>query len=220
MIFTKDEYDWLHGVVFSPEFSGYKPEVREAPNGDGKIDTSKRYAHVAEKYAHADMMTDAHLRGFFARAHAEARRVAQALGVPEAFMPDARRGALRVLEYPAGAGSEMHTDFDLFTILCYRNDRDHYPTWEDSPLIFMAPEGERENSKAWKRLQKASPGMHVGEIGELVGLGPATPHEVLPCSHVQHSIVYFAIPPHEAQLPTFGGSVGAWLAGRLARSRY
>jgi hypothetical protein len=83
-------------------------------------------------------------------------RARHALGVPDAFMPSFDHGALRVLEYPAGAGSEMHTDVGLFTINCYRND----------PNAGL-PVGE----------------VHMGRIAREIGLcKAATPHQVLPCS--------------------------------------
>jgi len=220
MLFSQEEYARLHSIVFRDDYPGYKPSVREAPNGDGKIDATKRYAHVALKYLHkAGACTSfddwCFLFRCLSRAHREAERVAVKLGVPEQYLPHEMDATLRVLEYPPGAGSELHTDFDLFTLLCYRNTM----PGDDSPLIFMCNEGEQENSREWRKLQRTSPGMHLGEIGELVGLGKATPHYVLPEHETQHSIVYFAIPDHAAVLPS-QVTVGDWIKERIARSRY
>jgi hypothetical protein len=75
--------------------------------------------------------------------------------------------------------------------------------------------------------RKIDPHLHIGELGELVGLGPATPHKVVPRPYVQRSIVYFAMSDHEMRLPIGntrredGGrmTVGEWLKERMARSR-
>jgi hypothetical protein len=231
-MFTANEYKALHALAFSDQNPGYRPEVKEIPNGDGAIDQEKRYAHVAWKYI--DLMPRGFAREFFESAlycaHQTAHMVASALEVPKAFWPDVRFSALRVLEYPIGAGSAQHTDFDLFTCLLYRSTAG---LGDDDPLIFIAPEGEQEDSKRWRRQQKIHRGLHVGELGELIGLGPADAHAVLAHDEVQHSIVYFAIPDHAAVLPgrdrnnpttyehTPGNpaTVGAWISERIARSR-
>lgn len=195
-LFNQEDYEILHSLVFRPGYPGYKPEVIELPNGDGKADTQKRYAHVSAKHLTNHDYGDFARRRYLQRAWTEAIRVAHDLGVPEIYMPSFEHGALRVLEYPAGAGSAEHTDFDLFTLNLYRN----------TPNEGLGELGA----------------VHLGEIGEIVGLGKATPHHVLPSVRVQHSIVYFAIPDHKAPLPTFGGpdmSVGTWIADRIARSR-
>lgn len=205
MIF--DYTDWQKlSTLFQPDarYPGYKPEVKEIPNGDGKVDAEKRYLHVALKYDPPEWAI-----GYLARAHFEACRVAEALGVPAEFYPRVADGTLRVLDYPAGAGSNAHTDFDLFTVLCYRSESD--------ALV-------RVRAGGLDALDTISPGLHIGEIGELVGIGPATPHMVLPSAARQQSIVYFAIPDLAALLPTHGAqrtglTVGQWLKERYARSR-
>jgi hypothetical protein len=231
-----------------PPYAGYRPEVREAPNGDtreceqcsgigrarrgsndqwewpcksckgaGRVpntDVGKRYLHVAPKYLdkHPGLEWP---REYLARAHYEACRVAEALGVPDAYYPRVENGTLRVLEYPAGAGTAEHTDFNLFTVLCYRS---HPADLELS--------GARGTTRAASDVRiDMSPGLHIGEIGELVGLGPATPHHVPARPYAQQSIVYFALPANGAWLPTAPGRVpcvrvAEWLAERLARSRY
>lgn len=212
MLFTEADYKQLHGSVFQPGYPGYKPEVLELPNGDGKVDATKRYAHVASKYRHPDADVQTYLDAMLRHAHREAERVAVKLGLlGTLYMPKLEYGALRVLEYPAGAGSERHTDFDLFTVLCYRD--------QVSKLRLF--DGERD---PWE-LDDISKGLHMGELGELVGLGPATKHDVEPSETPQHSIVYFAIPDHAALLPGVhenyspGPTVGAWLTERMSRSR-
>jgi hypothetical protein len=260
-------------------YPGYKPEVREAPNGDTKacdacrgdgfgyttrngrtrggrctdcsgtgrvpnVDAegvcdafgclrrsgealagcsackgtgrtpAKRYLHVAPKYG-----PPAWAMAYLARAHYEACRVAEALNVPAAYYPRVADGTLRVLEYPPGAGTVEHKDFNLFTIVLWRStpedlERAHLDRLDGSPLA---------------KAQALSPGLHIGELGELVGLGPATPHRVPPRSYAQKSIVYFAMPDHAAKLPPTrdthglkrgGPTVGQWLKERMARSRY
>jgi hypothetical protein len=233
-------------------YAGYKPETREAPNGDTKacpraecdggytcygpgtpiskclvchgtgrvpnVDTGKRYLHVS--------LSDnppAWALEYLARAHWEACRVATALGVPPEFRPHEADATLRVLEYPAGAGSAEHTDFDLFTILCWRST--------PGDLELTAP-SENTTAEAIEQTRRRiaarslSPGLHIGELGELVGLGPATPHRVPARPYVQKSIVYFAMPDHGARLPplyrdqpNFPPTVGEWVAERIARSR-
>lgn len=66
---------------------------------------------------------------------------------------------------------------------------------------------------------------NLGEIGELIGLGKAPLHSVVPQPVSQYSIVYFAMPAHSAQFNTVDGgvlqrgTVGEWLKERIARSR-
>jgi hypothetical protein len=177
---NRETYDRLHSLVFREGYPGYRPGVREVPNGDGRVDQMP-YLHDGARLQ---------LECFLRAAHAEAVDIAMSLGL-KAFLPEFETGALRVLEYPAGVGGASHTDFDLFAV----------NLWRSCP----------------------NPGLgvgryHIGEIGELVGLGKAQPHSVEPLPEPQLSLVYFAIPPHEAVLPN-GLTVGAWLAERVARSR-
>jgi hypothetical protein len=198
--FTARDYAALHRIVFSTTtpYPGYRPEVIEAPAGDAaRQDVGKRYAHVATKYLRqytAGTASDHQmLDHYLCRAHGHAVQVALRLSVPEAFLPSYEHGALRVLEYPPGTGaSHVHTDSDLFTLNCYRN-------------------AANAGLGSWP--------MHVGRLGEQLGLGPAYDHYVLPSTEAQHSIVYFAIPDHEAVLPS-GETVGEWVARELAKMRY
>jgi hypothetical protein len=183
--------------LFGPEYAGYKPTVAEAPNGDGNVDHGKRYLHVALKYDPPEWA-----RFYLARAHWEACRVAEAIGVPDAFYPRVENGTLRVLEYPPGAGSAEHEDFDLFTVHCYRS----------TPDDFVRTRAVDERADAIRH------GVHIGQIGALVGLGKATPHAVVARDYAQQAIVYFAMPANGARLPS-GVTVAEWLADRYARSR-
>lgn len=235
-------------ALLASDYAGYKPEVAEAPNGDAKacdycagtgdgqtavdscqacggtgrvpnIDAQKRYLHVAEKYS-----PPAWARDLLARAHYEACRVAEALHVPATFYPRVADGTLRVLEYPAGAGSAEHTDFDLFTIVCWRETPEDLERTRPLDCEGVHSGGACASVRAAEAI---SPGLHIGEIGELVGLGPATPHRVPAREYAQRSIVYFAIPDHGARLlcpdhhiESCGpGTVGEWLKERMARSR-
>lgn len=194
-MFTEADYRLVHELVFRPDYPGYRPHVVEDPNRNGRVDAQKRFAHVACKYEHPDPGAQLYLHSLLMQAHRRALMAARDLGIPEAWLPRFELGALRVLEYPAGAGSEEHTDFDMFTIPCYRN------TFAPLKLDY----GEH-------------PGIVMGELGELIGLGKATPHSVEPRDFVQHSIVYFAIPDTSLRLPD-GRTVNEWLVEQLARAR-
>jgi hypothetical protein len=216
-MFTADDYATLAAIVFRDDYPGNATArgVVEAPNGDGNLDATKKYSHVATKYVKQWVDSGA-VRGFdpsvltlfnyMMRAHNRAVGVACELGVPAAFLPSFEHGALRVLEYPAGAGSAVHTDFDLFTLNLYRNVENY------GLGPFAMP-------------------VHMGELGELLGIsggqglgtggvGPAKafPHFVAPLDVVQRSVVYFAIPDHAAVLPG-GVTVGEWIKERITRSR-
>lgn len=206
---TEAQYNRLHEIVFAQAqtgeatYPGYRPEVIEAPNGDGQKDASKRYAHVAMKYLRqwvAPWYRYRELYDVLCEGHSLAMRVARELDVPELMLPSIEHSCLRILEYPPGAGSAPHTDFDLFTLALYR-DR---------------PEGFKRHHFTFTRAEHE---YQIGEIGQIAGLGPALRHEVLPLDVPQHAIVYFAIPDHAAELPD-GQTVGQWLAERVARSRY
>jgi hypothetical protein len=260
------------GGIGTGPYAGYKPDTREAPNGDTKlcpecegarvgqpravacktcgnsgrvpnVDTGKRYLHVALKYN-----PPAWALAYLARAHFEACRVAEALGVPAEFYPRVADGTLRVLEYPSaahnirgvhtvsgcvacgtsvlatrfdprgvcpalapGSGSAEHTDFDLFTVNLWRS------TPEDHEQIVIHDGGCYGPEPVW---EPGAREFHIGELGELVGLGPATPHRVPARPYVQKSIVYFAMPDHDTWLPLEAcPTVGEWLKERMARSR-
>ncbi len=147
----------------------------------------------------------------------------------------------------AGAGTAEHTDFDLFTIVLWRStpadlelrqcERPPLGWWCSRGAGHEGPCAAREQAtsvtRSLRAAERLSPGLHIGELGELVGLGPATPHRVPARPYVQKSLIYFAIPDHAARLPgdvqraaghvdgrhAAGPTVGAWLAERMARSR-
>jgi hypothetical protein len=218
MAFSEDDHRAL-ATLFGAghNYAGYKPAEREAPNSDGRVDEGKRYLHVALKYDPPEWAVE-----YLARAHWEACRVAEALRVPDAFYPRVENGTLRVLEYPAGAGSAEHTDFDLFTILCWRS------TPEDLELTHAgrgdyAPTAGPDTIDAARAID---PHLHIGRIGELVGLGPATPHRVPARPYAQKALVYFAMPAMAARFPLtdplsgWGGTtVREWLDDVYAKSR-
>lgn len=206
-LFTTDDYTRLHALVFRGDFPGYRPEVVEAPNGDATArDTGKRYAHIATKYL--DQYKDGWNRSVLLealwRAHNRATNVAEALGVPEAFMPSFEAGALRVLEYPPGMGSAAHTDVGLLTLNLYRDQPECLRTYD--------PE-----LKSW--MVSGVPEYHLGRLARETGVGPAAPHDVIGSATAQHSLVYFAVPDHEAILPS-GQRLGTWLDAEMAKMRY
>lgn len=204
-MFTEEDYEKLHALVFRSDYSGYKPTVVEIPNGDGKADAEKRYAHVATKYFKTDEQSR-DLMPYLVRAHELACYAAGVAAVPQEFMPRIEFGALRVLDYPPGAGSNLHEDFDLFTLMCYR----------DQPDKFVSK--YRQVSVRLAQLRTINAQAHLGQLAYEIGVGPATPHLVLPSDTRQRSIVYFAIPDHDAYLPS-GVKVRDWLNERMARSR-
>lgn len=188
--------------LFHTGYPGYKPDVVELPNGDGKADVAKRYLHVATKYA-----PPLHAADMFYAAFGMACVVAEALGLPPSLRPSVNACALRVLEYPAGAGSELHTDFDMFTL----------NLWRSEPVPGM------------EARTVAGCSVHLGELGEIFGLGKAEPHSVPALDHPQQSLVFFALPDPSVELPLLPRfsdacgnrlyTVGQWLAERYARSR-
>jgi hypothetical protein len=208
-MFSESDYSRLHDLVFRPDYSGYKATVIEIPNGDGKADVEKRYAHVATKYLKTSEQHYA-LFPYLRKAHDLALKMAEAAGIPEKYMPRLEYGALRVLDYPPGAVSNRHEDFDLFTVMCYR----------DQPALFQSEEVYEtvEAKEVIRRMRELNPQAHLGQLGQEIGLGPATPHWVCAGEKRQRSIVYFAIPDHDAVLPS-GVTVRDWLNERMARSR-
>lgn len=188
-------------------YAGYKPDVLETPNGDGKIDATKRYLHVALKYDPPDWAIR-----YLARGHFEACRIAEAIGVPPEFYPKVENGTLRVLEYPVGAGSVEHTDFDLFTVHCYRS------TPEDFVRVRRSAEDTTASALRLVQAEAIDPHVHFGDIGEEIGLGPATRHSVPERPYPQKAIVYFAMPANDARMPD-GSRAIDWIADRYARSR-
>jgi hypothetical protein len=206
-LFTHNDYDRLCDLFTVPGYAGYKPEVLEAPNGDGKIDAKKRYLHVALKYKPPTWALS-----YLARAHFEACRIAEAVGVPAEFYPKVENGTLRVLEYPSGAGSAEHTDFDLFTVHCYRS----------TPGDFVRVDAVDPRAEA------VDPDVHFGDIGQAIGLGSATRHFVPERHYGQEAIVYFAMPANGARMPDAaceasglpcGTNAIEWIADRYKRSR-
>lgn len=211
-MFTVSDYRTLSEIVFQDNYPGYRKNIVESPNGDDKWDNEKRYAHLATKYLEEykpeveemGQILDVYLN----LANDKAVEVAITLGVPKAFWPDAQYSALRILEYPPGSISNPHVDFDLFTLMCYRNIPDRF--------AYTNPQISMELEKANKLNQQ----IHFGEILELLlPTHKATEHRVIEDQvRTQYSIVYFAIPNHEAVLPD-GTTVGAWIDERISRSR-
>ncbi len=211
-MFTVSDYRTLSEIVFQDNYPGYRKNIVESPNGDGKWDDKKRYAHIATKYLEKykpEVEEMAQLLDVYLNlANDKAIEVAISLGVPKAFWPDAQYSALRILEYPPGSISNPHVDFDLFTLMCYRNIPNQFKY--TNPRISV--ELEKANT-----LNKQ---IHFGEILELIlPTHKATEHQVVEDKiRTQYSIVYFAIPDHEAVLPD-GTTVEAWIDERIARSR-
>ena len=203
-MFTEKDYNKLHELVFRPDYSGYKPDVIEIPNGDGNADADKKYAHVAIKYMKTEQQRK-DLMPYLEQAHEESMDAIFAVDLPFDYMPDIRYSSLRILDYPPGSISNKHEDFDLFTLMMYR----------DQPDRFLS---EDIKSTTIDLIRKKNPQAHMGQLGTEIGLGPATPHWVLPSETRQKSIVYFVIPDHNAVLPS-GVVIRDWLNERMSRSR-
>ena len=207
-----DTYHDLLSTLFDPEYAyaGYKPAEAEIPNADGIVDTGKRYLHIARKYDPPDWAAEV-----LATAHWQACLIAERIGVPDMYYPRTENGTLRVLEYSAGAGSSEHTDFDLFTV----------NLWRSSPIDHEWGEQDADQRWTWHRGAEA---YHVGELGEIVGMGRARMHRVIARPYAQRALVYFAMPANSARLPFVPSCnpprwssqrVGEWVAERTARSR-
>ncbi len=215
-MFTAEDYGILSELVFEDKYPGYRKTVIESPNGDNNWDTEKRFAHVAVKYLdeynpYKVLVLDKYL----VLANNRAIEIAIELGVPKAFWPDIRYGALRVLEYPPGSLSHPHTDFDLFTLMCYRNVSEQFEYTIDGK-----PMKDEQLCTELLRAGRLNKQIHFGEIMELImPRNKATEHRVVECDEItQYSIVYFSIPDHDAVLPN-GTTVGAWIDERIGRSR-
>lgn len=191
MIFNKQAYDQLKALTFRPEYPGFRPDVLEAPNRDGRIDHGKLYSHVALRYLRGH--DHGPLFDAFVVSLQLARQVATAAGVTGIYQPDAETSALRVLWYPAGAGSCGHTDSDLLTLNLYRNERE--------PLY-------TESQTFW----------HWGDLAGVLGLGKPCRHGVRAAAYPQESIVFAANPRADAVLPD-GRTVGEWLKENVGKQR-
>lgn len=192
-----NDFDELYRITFASDFAGYTPSVAEIPNGDGKVDAQKRYAHVNTRTIPsarrlADRQT---LWAFFNQFIDDACSEAERLGILIDPWVSPEDSTLRLLEYPIGVGGAEHTDFDLFTLNLYRSHPD-----------LLVP-GKME--------------VHYGELAEIVTGGrlKATPHHVIAHpTQTQRSAVFFVMPKLDAVLPT-GVVVRDWLKERKERSR-
>ncbi len=188
--------DRLKAVMFAPDYPGYTPLVAEAPDGDSRVDTGKRYSHVTT--GHLDEMGAGDRGEFLDRAFMQAFKKAQRFhikfGYPTGAPPDINECCLRLLEYPPGVGGEAHTDMDMFTLNLWRSHPEH-----------CVPDFNA---------------IHVGELGEIMqpDLRVATRHKVRACHELQTSLVFFALPSRDTTVPGHG-TMGGWLDERKARSR-
>lgn len=215
MIFNRSDFDAL-STLFDPEakYAGYRPTVSEIPNGDGRVDVGKRFLHVALKYNPPEWAVR-----LLARAHMAACARAEYEGCPGAIYPKIQNGTLRVLYYPAGAGSAAHCDFDLFTVNCWRTPADDCESFTQV----------NDQCADWR---PNTDEVHFGELWRIFGMGPATAHRVREAPYEQRSIVYFASPGMSTPLPapiTFPAvgefpektvhTTGEWQIERTNRSR-
>lgn len=176
MIFNATNYARLHALVFSEGYPGYRPALRERFQDSQRTDVAKKFAHVATKYLakDPDLSRAAALEKYLLVAHARALEVARDLCVPERLWPALEACALRVLEYPPGATTAPHYDFNLFSVNCYR----------DRPELLQPNANE----------------YHLGELAQIFGVGPQLQHWTDPCDAPTQSIVYFALPAHSVTM--------------------
>ncbi len=204
LLVIKEYFDRVAEYAFSAANKGWRPEIQESPNGDGVWDTNKRWAHLAPKYF--DASTPFLARSLHQQYSEAATRACRLLELPEEFYPGPDC-TIRVLNYPAGATTAPHLDFDLFTLSMYR-DVDAFRYLDDS-----------DQDPELLRAREQFPGIHFGELlSEISPRFKATKHEVVATDEVQNSCVFFVLPSWAAKLPS-GLTVGEWVEERKARSR-
>jgi len=211
------EKDWRHvaDMTFTEAYPGYKPGVIESPNGDGVWDTSKEYTHIAAKYLNSEWgeenpLDATYLMDLLFDWVQTGKNVALRLGLPIQYWPTISDSTIRLLAYPPGAGTALHTDFDLFTLPMYRNIITTYEA------TFV-----EEKDMPWENIDQFNR-LHIGEL-----MAEINPHAYVATQHLvkadprdrhQYSAVFFAMPSLEAVLPS-GLTVSEWLLFRKARSR-
>jgi len=203
---SEEDYKNLADFAFSEQNPGFKPKEIESPNGNGVWDESKRYTHIAPKYFRQVLeLVPPIVIELYAKAINECIRVCNAIELPHQFWPGPD-STMRLLDYPPGASTAPHTDFNLFTLCLYRDDMDafKYLGGEGDPLL--------------KKAREISPGIHFGEMMTEINGAQATGHEVVGTDKPQRSIVFFMVPRHSATLPS-GKTVGQWIEERKRRSR-
>lgn len=211
-MFDAQDYNIIYDIVFKDEYPGYKPNTIESPNGNNKWDEGKRYAHIAKKYLdYYDSPNKGILVDYLQQACNTAINIATELGIPKKYVPTYEHSALRILEYDKYALSNPHKDFNLFTLMCYRN----------IPECFKYTEPQDQLNYLLLKANKLNKQIHFGEMLEIINpVFKATTHEVIqdPQGRTQYSIVFFAIPHHGVYLQHME-TVGEWLDERLSRSR-
>lgn len=188
-MFSAYDYAEISEVAFQYTYPGYMSNIptRHSSRTPVQYDAKTRYAHLSLRY----LEEYPSLHKYIKTANNRAIEVASKLKIPKAYFPVEKYGVIRILEYPAGAVSPPHTDFDLFTLMCYRN-----------------------NTASLKYLDKSEPDIMYGELlAVILPEYKATKHQVLPDSETQQSIVYFTMPDHNAVLPN-RMSVRNWCSKR------
>lgn len=222
-IFNALDYAMLHGLAFNERINpGYKPKVKESPNGDGKVDTSKRYAHIARKYIEKMPLGAQAERHFFEQVLSKCQQVAISvavdLGIPEPYWPNLEDSTLRLIEYNESAGAETHCDWpDLFTLMAYRNLPEFFEYVHDTP------EEAKQLYVDLNRAHRFNSQIHYGGLMEQIVPGTKpTKHRVRPTNTPgvwQFSAVFFAMPKLSAVLPD-GRTVKQYVDEHMAKMRY
>lgn len=221
-VFSALEYAILHAIGFGPKNPGYKPEVKESPNADGKIDYDKRYCHIARKYIKNMPLGAQQEQHVFEQALSKcqqiALQVAIELGIPEPFWPDLQDSTLRILEYNDKAGAEPHIDGPcLFTVMAYRNLPEFFE------YVYDEENDYKQVAVDLDRARRLNTQIHFGGLMPILVPGSrATKHRVKPTAKEgvwQYSAVYFAMPKLSAKLPD-GRTVGQYVDEIKSKMRY
>jgi len=143
--------------------------------------------------------------GYLGQAHNKATERAIGLGIPKDLWPDIEHSTLRVLEYPPTTLTPKHTDFSLFTLMCYRNIKGNFRYLNET------------NDQLLNEGRELSENLVFGDVIQTLmpRVYKATPHEVIAdeFGRTQFSIVYFAMANPNAKMPN-GTPIGDLIKNR------
>lgn len=212
MRFDSHEFGFLSSYLFDPTWPGYTPDVLEAPNGDSRVDTHKRYSHLSPKYINAakdlGRLTDGAI-DYLSNVYCDALRRATQVCADLQWCKPGPDSTLRALIYPINVGGEKHVDFDLMTLQIWRSHREGFKRedlWD--PM-----------NRAQQLTVERNHGIHFGRFAEELYDVPPTPHWVDPAPFEQRSLVFFVVPEHSVYLPPSKCTVGEYLKEFKTRAR-
>lgn len=204
-MFTASDYARISNIAFTETYRGYMQNTRE---GEQRHISSVMYNLLDKPDIGISQSEVSILKSYVKIAHERAVEVAVLLGIPRIFWPHIDSGILRVLEYPPETCNPKHIDYDLFTLMCYRNLPDNFR---------YVGEQSKDALEIANTLNKQ---FHFGRLISTAckGMYHATSHEVIvdASQRTQYSIVYFANPHFDAVLPN-GNTVGTWVRNKMNR---